>query len=259
MDIENTNQSLVPIEGSSQNQSSSPEDQPKQSKKFIIILGIILALFAFGAGGYFLGVNKNQTETQSKQVTVSPTSTQPYVSTSAPRDNSREYITYQYDTFHIGTPVFQVQIPSNWSASHTYRGYREGKVQAESVHFGESHYELQPGIVSEVPSLIQIRLKKDPELSKKDPADWSADETLDVFGASGGFNWSNTTVGGLPAKITSFGGARCNDRVVLLTQNDLIFSFYVPVCEDEKTDPLLLIFNHMLATFKILNPDPDGL
>lgn len=231
-------------------------------KGFIpILIVIILTTLVIGVGGgYFLGVNKNQTEPQSKQVTVSPTSTQQsYVSTSAPRNNTQEYITYQYNTFHIGTPVFQVQIPSNWSASHTYRGYGEGKERAESVHFGESHYELQPGIISEVPSLIQMRLIKDPELSKRDPADWSSDEMLHVFGAGGRFDWSDTTVGGLPAKITSFSGARCNDRVVLLTQNDLIFSFYVPVCEDEKTDPLLLVFNHMLSTFKILNPDPVGL
>lgn len=77
MNIENTNQPPTPIQNSSQIQSLPSEDQPRQSKKLIILLGIIIALFAFGVGGYFLGANKNQTTPQSRQVTVSPTISQP--------------------------------------------------------------------------------------------------------------------------------------------------------------------------------------
>lgn len=256
MDIENINQPSVPIEGSSQNQSSSPEDQHRQPKRFIIILGIIAALFTFGLGGYFLGTNKNQTTPQLQQVTVSPTpSQQSSTSMPATKNNIQEYIAYQYNVFHIGTPVFQVQIPKDWSAYTEYS--QSGKAQV--VHFGESQYEIKPGIVSNVPSTVEIRLIKDASLSKQNPENWSSNQRVDIIGGSGQFNWTDTTVGSLPAKVGSFGGVSCNERFVLLTQNNLIFSFHVPVCEDEKTDPLLPVFNHILSTFKILNPDPVGL
>lgn len=255
MDLENTNQLLPRIEGSSQNQSSFPKDQPSQSKKFIIVLGIIVALFAFGVGGYFLGTNKIQTTPQSQQVTVSPpVAQQSPAPNSATQNNIQEYTTYQYNVFHIGTPVFQVQIPKDWSA---YTEYSQlGKAQV--VHFGQSAYEIKTGIVSNIPSQIEIRLIKDVNLSKQNPENWSSNQKVDIIGGAGQFNWSDTTVGGLPAKVGSFGGVSCNDRFVLLTQNNLIFSFHVPVCEDEKTDPLLPVFNHILSTFKILNPDPVG-
>ncbi|MDO8658285.1 MAG: hypothetical protein Q7K55_06080 [Candidatus Levybacteria bacterium] len=95
-------------------------------------------------------------------------------------------------------------------------------------------------------------------MSKQNPEKWSSNQRVDIIGGDGQFNWADTTVGGLPAKVGSFGGVSCDDRFVLLTQNNLIFSFHVPVCEDEKTDQLLPVFNHMLSTFKILNPDPVG-
>lgn len=256
MDIQNTNQQTVPIEGSGQNQSSPSEDQRTQFKKFIIILGIIIALFAFGIGGYFLGATKNQTTPQSQQVTTSPSSTQQSrASTSTTQNNTQEYTTYQYNVFHIGTPVFQVQIPKDWSA---YTEYSQlGKAQV--VHFGESQYEIKPGLVSNVSSTVEIRLIKDASLSKQNPENWSSNQRVDIIGGAGQFNWADTTVGSLPAKVGSFGGVSCNERFVLLIQNDLIFSFHVPVCGDEKTDPLLPVFNHILSTFKILTPDPVGL
>lgn len=77
MEIQNTNQPSVPTGDSSQNQSSPLEDQPTQSKKFIIIFGIIVALLVFGIGGYFLGVNKNRAAPQSQQTIASPTVTRP--------------------------------------------------------------------------------------------------------------------------------------------------------------------------------------
>lgn len=77
MDLENTNQPPTPVKGTPYNQFSPSENQPTQSKKLIIILGITVALFAFGVGGYFLGANKNQTTPQSQQTTASPTVTQP--------------------------------------------------------------------------------------------------------------------------------------------------------------------------------------
>lgn len=90
MEIQNTNQSPVPTVDSSQNQSSPLEDQPIQSKKLVIILSIIVALFAFGVGGYFLGANKNQAAPQSQQATISPTTiVQPTpTNTSMPTKNS---------------------------------------------------------------------------------------------------------------------------------------------------------------------------
>lgn len=77
MDIENTNSPPTPIEGSTQNQSSPSEDQPIQSKKFIVILGIIVALFAFGIGGYILGLSNNRVidKNQNNIVEVSPANT----------------------------------------------------------------------------------------------------------------------------------------------------------------------------------------
>lgn len=78
MDIDNTNQLTTPVEGSTQNQSSPSEDQPKQTKKFIIILGIIVAFFAFGIGGYILGTrnsNLGNLKSFNSSTSPSPTST----------------------------------------------------------------------------------------------------------------------------------------------------------------------------------------
>lgn len=256
METENKNQPQPSIQSSSQSQPIHSEEQSMWPKKIIVILAIIVALLSFGVAGYLLGTNKNQATPQSQQVTVSPTpSQQSSTSIPATKNNIQEYIAYQYNVFHIGTPVFQVQIPKNWSA---YTEYSQlGKAQV--VHFGESQYEIKPGIVSNIPSTVEIRLIKDASLSKQNPENWSFNQRVDIIGGDGQFNWSDTTVGSLPAKVGSFGGVSCNDRFVLLTQNNLIFSFHVPVCEDEKTDPLLPVFNHMLSTFKILNPDPVGL
>lgn len=113
MDIENTNQPPIPIEGSNQNQSSFPENQPRQSKKFIIILGIIVALFAFGVGGYFLGANKNQIIPQSQQVTVSPTVTQP-----SPTNNPisvEDSVTASWKTYTNEKSKFSIKYPSSWT------------------------------------------------------------------------------------------------------------------------------------------------
>lgn len=77
MESGNTNQPPVPIENSSLNQPFFPENQPSQSRKFIIILGIIVALFAFGLGGYFLGISKSQTIYPSQQAKASPAVAQP--------------------------------------------------------------------------------------------------------------------------------------------------------------------------------------
>lgn len=77
MDLENTNQSQAPLQSPTQNQSLSPKDQSRHSKKIIIVSAIIVALFAFGAGGYFLGTNKNKINYGSQQIVVSPPVTQP--------------------------------------------------------------------------------------------------------------------------------------------------------------------------------------
>ena len=77
METENINQPQTPIQNPGQNQSILSEDQLKQSKKIIIILAIVVALLAFGIGGYFLGANKNQTAPASQQITASPTVVQP--------------------------------------------------------------------------------------------------------------------------------------------------------------------------------------
>ncbi|MDO8658284.1 MAG: hypothetical protein Q7K55_06075 [Candidatus Levybacteria bacterium] len=135
METENINQQQVSIQNPGQNQPIVSEDQFWQSKKIMIILTIIVAFFIFGVGGYFLGVNKNQATSQPRQLTVTqPPSTNNPISISKPQNNIQEYTKYQYNVFHIGTPVFQVQIPKDWSA---YTEYNQlGKAQV--VHFGES-------------------------------------------------------------------------------------------------------------------------
>ncbi len=59
METENTNQSQIHIQNPDQSQPILSEDQPRQSKKIIIILAIIVALFAFGVGGYMLGTRNS--------------------------------------------------------------------------------------------------------------------------------------------------------------------------------------------------------
>lgn len=121
MDVQNTNQLSSPIESSSQNQSSSLQDQPRQSKGFIVILGVIVALFAFGIGGYLLGVNKNQTTPQSQQVTASPTVTQ-----TSPTNNPisvENSITASWKTYTNEKSKFSIKYPSSWTEKGPVAGY----------------------------------------------------------------------------------------------------------------------------------------
>lgn len=78
MDIENTNQSQIPIQNPGQSQPTLSEDQPSQSKKTIIILAIIVAFLAFGVGGYILGTrngNLGNLKPFNSSIPLSPTST----------------------------------------------------------------------------------------------------------------------------------------------------------------------------------------
>lgn len=84
MEIQNTNQPETPVQSPSQDQPPQSEDQPRQSKKFIIILAIIIALFFFGVGGYLLGTNKNQSKSQDQQTNVLPTNIVQSSSTNTP-------------------------------------------------------------------------------------------------------------------------------------------------------------------------------
>ncbi|OGG33420.1 hypothetical protein A2968_02505 [Candidatus Gottesmanbacteria bacterium RIFCSPLOWO2_01_FULL_42_22] len=112
MNTENTSQPQAPIQDLNQNQSLPSEDQPRRSKKFIIILGIIIALFAFGVGGYFLGVNKNQTTSQSQQVSASPTVIQP-----SPTNNPisiENSATANWKTYTSTKANYSSKYPSEW-------------------------------------------------------------------------------------------------------------------------------------------------
>ena len=78
MEIENTNQPQASSQNPSQNQPLSSEAQPKRSKKIIISLSIIVALFAFGIGGYMWGTrnsNLGNLNPFNSSITPSPTST----------------------------------------------------------------------------------------------------------------------------------------------------------------------------------------
>lgn len=62
---------------------NQPVGSSNQSKKMIMVLGIIIALFIFGIGGYFLGANKDQPTFQNNQNTTSPTTVEKTSPTSA--------------------------------------------------------------------------------------------------------------------------------------------------------------------------------
>lgn len=113
MDLEDTNQPSVSMGDSSQKQSSPSENQPIQSKKLIILLGIIIALFAFGVGGYFLGANKNQTTPQSQQITVSPTISQPSPTNTPISVESST--TASWKTYTSEKNKFSIKYPSSWT------------------------------------------------------------------------------------------------------------------------------------------------
>ena len=85
METENTNQPQAPIQNPGQNQPIHSEDQPGQAKKIVSILAIVIALFAFGIGGYLLGTNRNQTNIQQSPTssisTPQPSSSNNVVST----------------------------------------------------------------------------------------------------------------------------------------------------------------------------------
>lgn len=78
--MENNNQQLV----SSQPLTDQPVSSSNQSKKMLMVFAIIIALFIFGVGGYFLGANKNQPTFQNNQNTTLPTAIVETSPTSAP-------------------------------------------------------------------------------------------------------------------------------------------------------------------------------
>lgn len=113
METENTNQLQTPVQSPSQNQSPPSEDQPRQSKKFIIILAIIIALFFFGVGGYLLGTNKSQSIPQYKQVTVSPTNIVQPSPTNTP--TPIEDPTANWKTYINEKLKFSIKYPTSWT------------------------------------------------------------------------------------------------------------------------------------------------
>lgn len=120
MESKDTVQPQAPLQNSGQSQPVLSNDQPKQFRKITIILGIIFALLAFGVGGYFLGVNKNQTSSQPQQAVAQPTDVQ-----SSPT--------------HIPTPT-ENTTTSNWKTYTNPLGYTfkyPEKIESETIFLSE--------------------------------------------------------------------------------------------------------------------------
>ncbi|MBI2040327.1 hypothetical protein HYT18_04610 [Candidatus Microgenomates bacterium] len=111
MEIENTNQQQVPIQNPIQNQSTPLTSQSNLSKKIVIILAIIVALSAFGVGGYFLGANKNQTIPQPQQAVAPSIVTQPSP-TNTP-NSAEDSTTSTWKTYQDSKYGFSFRYPSN--------------------------------------------------------------------------------------------------------------------------------------------------
>ena len=198
-----------------------------------IMLALFIGLFSgflFGTIGYLVGlIHQMDIQTAKEQLEVEQN----------PQDTGQKTLTYQYVIPDVAIPVFQMDLPANWSA------YSESDSPI-TINFGKSHF-MSGQYLSDIPAEIIIHVTQDHTLASKDPRTWTHDDQLALFGATPLANgFTQTTVNGLTAKKTFVLGLGGNVEVVYLVNGDELFTF-INRNADSQT------FNHMLSTFKILN------
>lgn len=229
---------------SSQN---SPSRNPISNQRcnVPIILGVVLLLLIIGGAAYYLGTQRSK-EVLRNQKSANQTQTNPTI---APKDQAvGGYIKYQHQMFHLGYPVFEVDIPNDWSA-YTVFGKRIYSNPA-TIYLGLAQNKTSDGLLHDLIPTIRIKIVKNKQLSSMDPKQWSQDNQLELFDGAPlpEDDWGNILVDNINAKKITVPTLGNPKTIVYLVKDDVIFTLsYVR----EGGDDTLL--NQILSTFKIIN------
>ena len=241
MNTENTSQPQAPIQDLNQNQSLPSEDQPRRSKKFIIILGIIIALFAFGVGGYFLGVNKNQTTSQSQQVSASPTVIQP-----SPTNNPisiENSATANWKTYTSTKANYSSKYPSEWPLVNVPES-PQCTVCVETHVFSPA-YNPNSGDTN----IAVIQVFKESNIQSLDDY-----VNIHIKGDQSKVDLKYTTLGGEKAVSYKLSGGIPPLPVIEYAVYKNGFYYIIRIDDSPETnknkDKNIMLFNEMLSTFK---------
>ncbi|MCL5784406.1 MAG: hypothetical protein M1142_03575 [Patescibacteria group bacterium] len=211
-------------------------------KGFIpLIVGVVIFLIVIAGGAYYLGTQKNQESSQVKQTIYSPQISP----TTLPKDStSSTYIKYQYKVFHLGYPVFEVEVPSIWTAYTTY-----GKLiyqDPATIYLGEAQNK-DNGLLNDIIPSITIKIAKNKQLSEVDPKQWPQNDQLSMsFSSPISNSWVNLKVDGLDAKKISAETVGSPIDIVYFTKDGVIFTISNNARDQE-------MFEHILSTFKIID------
>ena len=201
---------------------------------------IAILLIIVGGSAYYLGMQKDRgaakTSQSAYQQQANPTINRV--------QNIESYVKYQYKHIHLGYPVFEVEVPYNWSAYTTY-----GKLiykDPATIFLGEAQNKNNNVLNDIVPS-VKIRVSKDKQLAEIDPKQWSFENQLALFDSSPvSNNWTNITVNGLSAKTISVDTLDSPKDIVYIVKDDVIFTI-----SNDHSDQAT--FDHILSTFKIID------
>ena len=241
METENTNQPQTSIQNPGQNKPIQSEDQPGQSKKIVSILAIVIALFAFGIGGYFLGVNKNQTTPQSQQVTVSPTFVQP-----SPTNNPisvENSATANWKTYTSTKANYSFKYPSEWPLVNVPES-PQCTVCVETHVFSPA-YNSNSGDTN----IAVIQVFKENNIQSLDDY-----VNIHVKGDQSKIDLKYTTLGGEKAVSYKLSGGIPPLPVIEYAVYKNGFYYIIRIDDSLETnknkDKNIMLFNEMLSTFK---------
>lgn len=236
-----------PVNTSIDSVQNPPSRNPilKQRSNLPIILGVVLLLLIIGLTVYYL-VNQKSKEIPPNQQSANQTQVSPTIT---PEDQANGgYIKYQHQMFHIGYPVFEVEVPSDWSA-YTVYGKRIYSDPA-TIYLGKAQNKTSGALLHDLIPTLRIVIVKNKQLASMDPKLWSFDNQAELFDGAPlpEDDWKNILVNNMNAKKITVPTIGSPKTVVYLVKDDVIFTLsYVG---EEKDDTLL---NQILSTFKIIN------
>ena len=120
-----------------------------------IIIGVVFLLLIIGWVVYYLGTQRSK-EISPNQRSANQTQTNPTI---APKDQVvGGYIKYQHQMFHLGYPVFEVDVPSDWSA---YTLYGKGIYSdPATIYLGQAQNKTSDGLLHDLNPTIRIKIVK---------------------------------------------------------------------------------------------------
>lgn len=207
---------------------------PSSSKHNIILsLLAIVAFVIIGIVAYQFGrlnTKESSPAQQYIQVTPSPVSQ---------AEKSGKYVTYQHVAFHVGTPIFTVEVPEEWSAYTIYRASEQD--DPTTIYLGSKDY--RDSKLFDLVREVDISIEETP-LAKKDPGTWSAEDRNRLIGQRLMPGTDEiVTVDGVRAQKMTLNSNVPYDRVYFAKGDTFITISQVNASNEA--------FNHVLSTFRL--------